>query len=46
MLDMGFIHAIKRVLKLLPAERQNLMFSATYSEDIRAARRPLPDATR
>jgi ATP-dependent RNA helicase RhlE len=35
MLDMGFIHAIKRVLKLLPAARQNLMFSATYSEDIR-----------
>jgi ATP-dependent RNA helicase RhlE len=35
MLDMGFIHAIKRVLKLLPARRQNLMFSATYSDDIR-----------
>jgi len=35
MLDMGFIHAIKRVLKLLPAARQNLMFSATYSEEIR-----------
>jgi len=35
MLDMGFIHAIKRVLKLLPGARQNLMFSATYSEDIR-----------
>ena len=35
MLDMGFIHDIKRVLKLLPAQRQNLMFSATYSEDIR-----------
>ena len=35
MLDMGFIHAIRRVLKLLPAQRQNLMFSATYSEDIR-----------
>jgi ATP-dependent RNA helicase RhlE len=32
---MGFIHDIKRVLKLLPAERQNLMFSATYSDDIR-----------
>ena len=29
MLDMGFIHAIRRVLKLLPARRQNLMFSAT-----------------
>ncbi|MEJ1962411.1 MAG: DEAD/DEAH box helicase [Gammaproteobacteria bacterium] len=35
MLDMGFIHAIKRVLKMLPPVRQNLMFSATYSEDIR-----------
>ena len=35
MLDMGFIHDIKRVLKLLPAKRQNLMFSATYSDDIR-----------
>ena len=35
MLDMGFIHAIKRVLRLLPARRQNLMFSATYSDDIR-----------
>jgi len=35
MLDMGFIHAIKRVLKLLPPRRQNLMFSATYSEEIR-----------
>jgi ATP-dependent RNA helicase RhlE len=36
MLDMGFIHAIKQVLKLLPAQRQNLMFSATYSDDIRS----------
>jgi len=35
MLDMGFIHAIKRIIKLLPKERQNLMFSATYSDDIR-----------
>jgi ATP-dependent RNA helicase RhlE len=35
MLDMGFIHAIKRVRAMLPAQRQNLMFSATYSEDIR-----------
>jgi ATP-dependent RNA helicase RhlE len=35
MLDMGFIHAIKRVRALLPVQRQNLMFSATYSEDIR-----------
>lgn len=36
MLDMGFIPAIRRVLKLLPPRRQNLMFSATYSEDIRS----------
>ncbi|MGH8301564.1 MAG: DEAD/DEAH box helicase [Steroidobacteraceae bacterium] len=35
MLDMGFIPAIRQVLKLLPARRQNLMFSATYSDDIR-----------
>jgi ATP-dependent RNA helicase RhlE len=36
MLDMGFIHDIRRILKLLPRERQNLMFSATYSQEIRA----------
>src|SRR5690606_20082907 len=36
MLDMGFIRDIRRVLKLLPRERQNLLFSATYSSDIRA----------
>jgi ATP-dependent RNA helicase RhlE len=35
MLDMGFIHAIKRVRAMLPKERQNLLFSATYSQDIR-----------
>ncbi len=35
MLDMGFIHDIKRILKLLPAKRQNLLFSATFSDDIR-----------
>ena len=35
MLDMGFIHAIKQVIRMLPAQRQNLMFSATYSDDIR-----------
>ncbi|MCC2655487.1 MAG: helicase [Panacagrimonas sp.] len=35
MLDMGFIHDIKRVLKALPAKRQNLMFSATFSPEIR-----------
>ncbi len=35
MLDMGFIHEIKRIIKLLPAKRQNLLFSATFSEEIR-----------
>ncbi|TWI54875.1 ATP-dependent RNA helicase RhlE [Pseudomonas duriflava] len=34
MLDMGFIHDVKRVLALLPKERQNLLFSATFSKDI------------
>jgi ATP-dependent RNA helicase RhlE len=36
MLDMGFIHDIKRIINLLPKNRQNLMFSATFSEEIRA----------
>jgi ATP-dependent RNA helicase RhlE len=36
MLDMGFIHDIKRILKLLPERRQNLLFSATYTDEIRA----------
>ncbi|AOX99708.1 RNA helicase [Jeongeupia sp. USM3] len=36
MLDMGFIHDIKKVLALLPAKRQNLLFSATFSDDIKA----------
>ena len=35
MLDMGFIHDIKRVLKLLPKARQNLLFSATFSSEIK-----------
>ena len=35
MLDMGFIHDIKRIIKLLPASRQNLLFSATYSDEIK-----------
>ncbi|HEX6995882.1 MAG TPA: DEAD/DEAH box helicase [Gammaproteobacteria bacterium] len=34
MLDMGFIHAIKQVLKLLPERKQSLMFSATFSRDV------------
>ncbi|TNE80150.1 MAG: DEAD/DEAH box helicase, partial [Gammaproteobacteria bacterium] len=35
MLDMGFIRDIRKVLDLLPAKRQNLLFSATFSSDIR-----------
>ncbi len=35
MLDMGFIPDIRRILKLLPLKRQNLLFSATYTDEIR-----------
>ena len=35
MLDMGFIHDIKRIIKLVPVKRQTLMFSATFSPEIR-----------
>lgn len=35
MLDMGFIHDIKKVLALLPKNRQNLLFSATFSREIK-----------
>jgi ATP-dependent RNA helicase RhlE len=35
MLDMGFIADIRKIIKLLPHQRQNLLFSATYSDDIR-----------
>ena len=35
MLDMGFIHDIRKVLALLPKKRQNLLFSATFSDEIR-----------
>ncbi|MFZ6753066.1 DEAD/DEAH box helicase [Undibacterium sp. Dicai25W] len=35
MLDMGFIHDIKKVLAILPPKRQNLLFSATFSDDIK-----------
>jgi len=35
MLDMGFIHDIKKVLALLPAKKQSLLFSATFSDDIK-----------
>jgi ATP-dependent RNA helicase RhlE len=35
MLDMGFLPDIKRILSAIPAQRQNLLFSATFSDDIR-----------
>ena len=35
MLDMGFIHDIKKVLKLLPKQKQTLLFSATFSDEIK-----------
>ncbi len=35
MLDMGFIHDIRKVISRLPTERQNLLFSATYSNEIK-----------
>ncbi|MCB1906065.1 MAG: DEAD/DEAH box helicase [Rhodocyclaceae bacterium] len=35
MLDMGFIRDIRRILALLPGKRQNLLFSATFSDEIR-----------
>jgi len=35
MLDMGFIHDIKRILKMLPPQRQTLLFSATFSPEIK-----------
>lgn len=41
MLDMGFIHDIKKIISHLPRKRQNLMFSATFSEDIRALAKTL-----
>jgi ATP-dependent RNA helicase RhlE len=35
MLDMGFIHDVKKILALVPKEKQSLLFSATFSDDIR-----------
>jgi ATP-dependent RNA helicase RhlE len=35
MLDMGFIHDVKKVLALMPKEKQSLLFSATFSDEIR-----------
>jgi ATP-dependent RNA helicase RhlE len=36
MLDMGFIHDIKKVLAIIPAKKQSLLFSATFSDEIKA----------
>lgn len=36
MLDMGFIHDIRKILNILPKKRQNLLFSATFSDQIRS----------
>jgi ATP-dependent RNA helicase RhlE len=36
MLDMGFIHDIKKVLAVVPAKKQSLLFSATFSDEIKA----------
>jgi ATP-dependent RNA helicase RhlE len=41
MLDMGFLPDIQRILALLPGRRQNLMFSATFSDDIRRLSRTI-----
>ena len=35
MLDMGFIRDIRKIIALLPPRRQNLMFSATFADDVR-----------
>ncbi|NGX45965.1 MAG: ATP-dependent RNA helicase RhlE, partial [Chlamydiae bacterium] len=35
MLDMGFVHDVRRILMLLPKKRQNLLFSATFSNEIK-----------
>ena len=44
MLDMGFIRDIMRILKLLPPRRQNLLFSATFSDEIKTLADTLLDA--
>lgn len=36
MLDMGFVRDIKKIISLLPSQRQNLLFSATFSKEIKA----------
>lgn len=47
MLDLGFAHEVDRILKLLPLRRQNLLFSATFPDDVEAlAHRLLHDPVR
>ena len=46
MLDMGFLPDIRRILALLPAKRQNLLFSATFPQEIRALAEKLLDRPR
>ncbi|HEY3636089.1 MAG TPA: DEAD/DEAH box helicase [Caldimonas sp.] len=46
MLDMGFIHDIKKVLAVLPQKKQSLLFSATFSDEIKALADRLLDAPR
>ncbi len=41
MLDMGFINDIRKIIQLLPKKRQNLLFSATFSKEIRSMTREL-----
>lgn len=41
MLDMGFIHDIRKIINFLPKKRQNLLFSATFSQDIRSLAKQL-----
>ncbi|MBT8104785.1 MAG: DEAD/DEAH box helicase [Woeseiaceae bacterium] len=41
MLDMGFIRDIRKIMKVLPNERQNLLFSATFSKEIRGLAKDL-----
>jgi ATP-dependent RNA helicase RhlE len=43
MLDMGFLRDIRRILSLLPKQRQNLLFSATYAPEIRQLANQLLD---
>jgi len=44
MLDMGFLPDIKRILAVLPPKRQNLLFSATFSDEIRRLAKDLLNA--